>query len=138
MSKFVNSKIKLNIPKLNQLSKAAITALEETTEKLHNEVMQDQVIPFGKDIMKDGKVIHQGGYLKDNTFSDYSEGEKGKTDLISSTPYARRMYYHPEYNFNREEHKNAKGKWYDDYITGLKKDFCNKTFTKIYKKEAGL
>lgn len=127
MSKFVNSKIKLNIPRLNQLSKAAITALEETTEALHTEVDEDEVIPF------------KSGYLStEGTFSDYSDKEKGKTDLISSTPYARRMYYHPEYNFNRDEHKNAKGKWYDDYIKGVKKDFCSKTFTKIYKKEAGL
>lgn len=138
MSKFVNSKINLNIPKLNQLSKAAIDALEETTEALHTEVGEDEVIPYGKDIMKKGKVVHQGGYLNDNTFTDYSESKKGKADLISSTPYARRLYYHPEYNFNQDEHRNAKGKWYDDYTTGAKKDFCKKTFAKLYKKGAGL
>ena len=114
MNKFVNSKVKLNIPVLNQLSKAATTALEETTEALLSEVEEDEVIPFGEDIMKDGKVIHQGGYLNDNTFSDYSDVNKGKTDLISSTAYARRMYFHPEYNFNRKEHRNARGEWYED------------------------
>lgn len=126
MSKFVNSKVNLNIPKLNQLSKAAITALEETTEALHTEIEEDEVIPF------------RTGNLNDNTYPDYSDSTKGKTDLISPDVYARRMYFHPEYNFNRDEHKNAKGKWYEDYITGAKKNFCAKTFSKLYKKEAGL
>ncbi len=126
MSRFVNSKVNLNIPKLNKLSKAAITALEETTEALHTEIEEDQVIPF------------RSGNLNDNTYPDYSDSNKGKIDLISPDVYARRLYFHPEYNFNRDEHKNAKGKWYDEYISGTKKNFCSKTFSEIYKKEAGL
>ena len=46
MSKFVNSKIKLNIPKINQLSKAATIALEQTTTALNTEVNIDQVVPY--------------------------------------------------------------------------------------------
>ena len=37
--KVVSSKIKLNVPKINQLSKASITSLEKTVNALHTEVV---------------------------------------------------------------------------------------------------
>lgn len=126
MSKFVNSKIKLNIPKINQLSKAATIALEQTTTALNTEVNIDQVVPY------------KSGNLSSNIYPEHTEAQKGKDKLISPEVYSRRLYFHPEYNFNRNEHKNAKGKWWEDYISGYKKDFCSKTFTKSYKKGAGL
>ena len=64
---------------------------------------------------------------------------------MHSTPYARRLYYHPEYNFHKSKWKdkndrehygnpNAKAHWFEDWQKGGKhKDFCNKTFTKIMK-----
>ena len=41
----VNSVIKLNLPKIRQLTDAQITALEQTAEVLHTEVVQEQVFP---------------------------------------------------------------------------------------------
>lgn len=41
----VNSVIKLNLPKIRQLTDAQITALEQTAEALHTEVVQAQVFP---------------------------------------------------------------------------------------------
>lgn len=42
----VRSTIKLNMPRINQLTKAAVKALEMTGEALHTEVVQAQVMPF--------------------------------------------------------------------------------------------
>ena len=79
------------------------------------------------------------GHLEeDATFVDYSNSQNGKVTLVSSTPYVRRLYYHPEYNFNTSENKNAKGKWYEEWIDGNKKDFCKKTFKEFYKRLGGV
>lgn len=125
--KTVSSKIKLNMPKINQLSKATITALEKTVDSLHTDVIQEQVMPFDT-----------GNLQNDNTFVDYSNSKQGRVSLVSSTPYARRMYFHPEYIFQTKENAHAKGNWYEDWISGKSKDFCKEAFTKFYKKEAGL
>lgn len=125
--KSVSSKVKLNMPKINQLSKATITALEKTTDSLQTEVKQAGVMPF-----------RTGNMQNDNTFPDYSKSKQGKTSLVTSTPYSRRMYFHPEYNFYKGENAHAKGNWYEDWISGKNKDFCKETFAKFYKKEAGL
>jgi hypothetical protein len=73
----VNSVIKLNLPKIRQLTDAQITALEQTAEALHTEVVQAQVFPRDT-----------GNLQNESTFLDRSESSHGKVSIISSTPYA--------------------------------------------------
>ncbi len=123
----VGSRVTLNMPVIKRLERAAVTALEKTAEALHTEVEQAQVIPF-----------RYGNLQNESTFVDYSESNSGKVSIISSTPYARRLYYHPEYKFNTEENPYAKGRWYEDWISGKQKDFCKKAFEKFVREEANL
>lgn len=125
--KTVTSKIKLNAPKIKQLDRAAITSLEKTVSALHTEVVNAQVMPF-----------KSGNMQNDNTYEDYSNSKQGKVSLNTSTPYARRMYFHPEYNFQTTENANARGNWYEPWISGKEKNFCKNAFSQFYKKEAGL
>ena len=86
----VNSTVKLNFPKIQQLTKAQVMALEQTAEALHTNVVQAQVFPRDT-----------GNLQNESTFVDYSESSQGKVSIISSTPYARRLYFHPEYHFQK-------------------------------------
>lgn len=91
-----------------------------------------------------------GALQNESTFVYTQDIANGKVELVSSTPYARRLYYHPEYNFHRtpwtdekgkrhEGNANAKGRWLDDYLKdGRKKNFAPDTFAKLYRKNAGL
>ena len=124
----VKSTVKLNMPRIHELSQAAVRALELTAEELHTEVVQAQVMPFDT-----------GHLEEDATFVDYSNSQNGKVTLVSSTPYVRRLYYHPEYNFQTKENPNAKGKWLDDWLPGGNEaDFAPNAFKRLYKKEAGV
>ena len=77
----VKSTVKLNMPRIKQLTQAAVTALEQTGEALHTEVVQAQVFPFDT-----------GNLQNESTFVDYSKSKNGKVTLVSNTPYARRLY----------------------------------------------
>ena len=158
----VKSTVKLNMARIRELTQAAVTALEKTAEALHTEVVQAQVMPFddpevtekkvyGKrgQFAKNGReykgktvkeVVHGGGHLQnESTFVDYTDSSNGRARLVSSTPYARRLYFHPEYHFDKGENPNARGKWYEDWLPGgSKADFAPKAFKKFYKEEAGL
>lgn len=124
----VNSVVKLNMPKIRQLSDAAVKSLEQTAEALHKEVVQAQVMPRDDGILQN-----------ESTFVDYSSSRYGKVTLASSTPYARRLYFHPEYHFQTDENPNAKGEWYEDWMPGGKKqDFTAKAFKELYRRNAGL
>lgn len=124
----VSSRVKLNMPRINGLSKAAVSALEQTAEALHTEVVQAQVFPRDT-----------GALQNESTFVDTSESAQGKVSIISSTPYARRLYFHPEYHFSTDANPNARGEWYEDWLPGgSKEDFAPDTFKKLYRRIADL
>lgn len=124
----VNSKIKLNMPKIRQLTKAQATALEQTAEALHTEVVQAQVVPFDT-----------GNLQNESMFVDNSESGSGKVTLVHSTPYARRLYFHPEYHFSTKENPGAKGKWFEDWLPGASKsNFAIKVYKELYRRLGGL
>lgn len=124
----VKSVVKINKMRVKELQKAQITALEKTAEALHTNLVQSQTIPFGI-----------GPLQNDSTFVDYSDSSKGHVSLVSSTPYARRLYFHPEYNFSTDENPYAGGRWFDPYLPGGKKqDYASKVYKRFYKKEADI
>ena len=124
----VKSTVKMNFPRIKQLTQAAVTALEMTAEALHTEVVQAQVMPF-----------ETGNLQNESTFVDYSESRQGKATLVSSTPYARRLYYHPEYNFQTDENPFAGGEWYEPWLSGgVCQDFARNAFKRFYKKVGGV
>ena len=120
--------VKMNFARIRQLTQAAVTALEMTAEALHTEVVQAQVFPFDT-----------GNLQNESTFVDTSESAKGKVTLVSSTPYARRLYYHPEFHFQKEENPNARGEWYEDWLPGgSEENFAVDAFKRFYKKVGGV
>lgn len=123
----VKSTVTINTRRIKELTAAQIKALEQTAEALHTEVVQAQVMP------------RDSGHLQnDSTFVDYSNSKKGTVSLVSQTPYARRLYFHPEYNFSTTENPNAQGRWLEPWISGEKKDFCKDTFKALYKQIGGV
>ena len=158
----VNSVINLNMDRIRELTGAQVAALEQTAEAVHTEVIQAQVMPFdnpevierrvyGKrgQFAKNGREykgrlvkekIHGGGTLQnESTYVDMSNSSNGTVTIVSSTPYARRLYFHPEYHFDKGENPNAGGMWYKDWLLGGKKqDFAPDTLKEIYRRLADL
>lgn len=124
----VKSIVKFDWGAIRKLEAAQITALEQTAEYLHTEVVQAQVMPFDT-----------GNLQNESTFVDDSKSNEGKVTIVHNTPYARRMYYHPEYHFQKHENPNAGGKWYDEWLPGgsREKD-CHKAYAQFYKRLTGV
>lgn len=65
------------------------------------------------------------------THSKLDEGQ-----LIWQTPYARRLFYNPDYNFSKDANPNARGLWAEHAKSINKnkyKDITNKQFDKAKK-----
>lgn len=122
------SRIQINEARIKELSDAAVKSLEQTAERLKKDVKNAQVIPRDK-----------GNLQGESFFVDTSHCKEGTATLVHATPYARRLYFHPEYNFQKDENPNAKGRWFEDWLKGgVKEDFCQKTFDELYRRNAGL
>ena len=123
----VSSTIKLNEAKLKELTRQQYISLAQTADALVTDLRDSQTMPFDT-----------GNLQNDSTFLDDSQKEQGKVSIVSSTPYARRLYYHPEYNFKTTNNRNAGGKWFEPYISGNRTDFVKETFAKLFKRNGGL
>lgn len=122
----VKVRAKINKGKLQQISKNTEKALIMTSEAIKTDLYQSQTMPFDT-----------GNMQNKSTFVDDTQSKNGVVKLITDTPYARKMYFHPEYKFKKNNNQNAQGRWLDIYITGVKKDFAQKTFAKLMKKMEG-
>ncbi|MCR5835967.1 MAG: hypothetical protein K6G88_05650 [Lachnospiraceae bacterium] len=122
-----DSTVRINSGLINRITAAKVTALEQTAEALHTDLVQSQTMP------------RRSGTLQNTqTFVDYRNSQKGSCTIVSSTPYARRLYFHPEYNFSKAENSDAGGKWFEPYIEGEKKDFARQVFKERMKALGGL
>ena len=138
----VNSTIKMDWGKIRQLEDAQITALEQTAEALHTEVVQAQVFPRDtgalqgeKTFIKAGESISKSYPSGDKAVNSVSKAHNGRVSIITSSPQVRRLYFHPEYHFHKDENPNAKGKWYDDWLPGgANASFAADAFKENYRR----
>lgn len=115
-----------------ELNKAAIAALEKaakeaavaTGESLREDLINSKTMPFDTGTMQN-----------DNTFV---ENRENGAVIVTSSAQARRLYYHPEYNFQKGKNPNAGAQWFEPYISGDKKDFAPQVFKDEFKKRSGL
>lgn len=119
-------KVTMNQQKVRELSQAQIQAVKMTGEQMLHEIVSEQVIPFDT-----GNLQNVGTYV------ETKEANKGKVSIVHDTPYASRLYYHPEYNFQTTFNANARGEWWEEWLTGAKKSRPAELFRKFYKRITG-
>lgn len=117
--------MRLKKSQLRKLTKAQERTAILAMEALKTEIAKDEVVP------------KQTGTLEESATLVIKALNKGQVRITYDTPYARRLYYHPEYDFRKDKNANAKGLWLEDYIDGEKKDFLGNTYAQLYRREAG-
>lgn len=124
----IGIKIELDTAAIAKLEAAALPAAAKAIEALKTDVIEAQVMPFDT------------GDMQNNQTFTVLEADSGDVTarLVTGAPQARRLYYHPEYNFQTVNNPNAGGEWLEPWLEGDRKDFAQDTFTELYKKEAGL
>jgi hypothetical protein len=113
------SKIVWDKQGLNKIDSAMEKALKASADTLQNEIRNEQVIP-----RMDGTLSGEGFKV------DKKSAGKGVVRFTFNTPYARRLYFHPEYHFhhapwsdsrgNHDGNPNAQGEWMVHWMEGGK------------------
>ena len=103
---------------LKHIDDALARALGLSGHLLQDDIREAQVIP------------RMDGTLSGEAFTvDDSTAKKGYIRFTFSTPYARRLYFHPEYHFHHEPwvdkdgnrhdgNPNAQGLWMEPWMDG--------------------
>lgn len=113
----------------NAVKESAMTAMEQ----VESDLISSATMPFDTGDMQNNQtfVAVEG--------EDTINGEEVfSVALVTGSPQARRLYYHPEYNFYHGHNKNAGAAWLEPYISGDKKDFVEKAFAHDYKRRTGV
>ena len=118
----VTSRVELNMSVLNMLDNAQYEALAQTADATLTELRDRQTMPFDT-----------GNLQNDSTFVD--DSQRDKVSIVSSTPYARRLYFHPEYNYRRGNNASAGGKWFESFLNDT---FIQNAYAKLLKQIGGL
>lgn len=92
-------KVNVEIDTAKLLAKSA-SAEKRAQEQLDQDVIKDSnyYIPKDKSTLEGSALI---------------ASQIGKGKVIWDTPYARRLYYNPGYNFSTDKNPNARGLWFE-------------------------
>lgn len=118
--------VRMNRAALHTLSRAQAQALAMTAQQMLSETRNDGVLP-----------MDTGNLQNESTFVDDSKATKGEVSIVTDTPYARRLYFHPEYDFNTSKNANASGEWWEEWLSGAKQARPIKLFKQFYKRVTG-
>jgi len=125
--------IHLDIQAIKKIGQAAVEAAVLTMEQTRTDLVNSATMPFETGDMQNNQTfVAVEGEDTINGEDIYS------VSLVTGSPQARRLYYHPEYHFKQDGNGNHGAKWFEPYISGDKKDFVQNTFTEIFKEKSGV
>ena len=99
--------IKIDKGATEEMKRAMRRALSLMAFELQSRIRDAQVIPRDSGALQGEKF-----------YVDDSRVNEGIVSLVNEGPYARRLYYHPEYNFRKDKNPNAQGLWFELWKEG--------------------
>lgn len=106
-----NVRIKLDYDVLDRISRHVESAAWEAMEALRGEVKNAQVIPKRNGELEKSMAQTEQFVVDDELHTALVTGG-------GDVPYARRLYFHPEYNFHYGKNQNAQGEWLKPWLPG--------------------
>ena len=104
------------------IERKAKRALVATAQDLRDDLVASGTMPF-----ETGRLQNAATYV------DVSGLRDGRAAVVSDLVYARRKYFHPEFDFDQSVNARAGGRWFDPYVVGGKRGFVGRGFAKNWK-----
>lgn len=92
----MSTRIKWDITELAAFDKSLDRALNKAADEIEQRLKEAEVVPKKSGALEASQNIVVMG---------------NRLTISYSSPYANRLYFHPEYNFSREQNSNAQGRW---------------------------
>lgn len=112
--------IKLDNQAIQRFEKLVLDVAHTTMEDVRSDLVSAATMPFDTGDMQ-------------NNQTEVFATDSGAV-LVTDSPQARRLYFHPEYNFQQGKNTNAGADWLEPYISGDKKDFVKEHFAEELKR----
>lgn len=116
-----NVTVTLNPDAMSKLNGALKRALVQTATEILSRERNMAVIP-----MDTGNMQNESTYVN-------ADITGAKASIVTDAPQARRLYYNPQYNFRHDHNANARGEWWEPWISGSQAKVPLKLFTAFVK-----
>ncbi len=120
-------KVNWNFKNIEKINENINLALLDTAEAIKTDLIQSQTMPFDTGTMQN-----------DSMFVDNKRIITGAVRLVVDTAYSRKVYFDPEINIKQGKNPNAKQYWFEDYISGNKKDLPIKYYKQMIQRRMKL
>lgn len=121
-----DARITFNEAAIQKLKDAAARSLAQTGDEILSRARNAAVIP-----------MDTGNMQNESTHVDDSGASEGRVEIDTDAPQARRLYFHPEYNFRHDRNANARGEWWEPWVSGEHQEDPAHIFAGLLKKNAG-
>ncbi len=111
---------------LSAIERATSESLLMTAQEILNRERNSGKMPF-----------NTGNLQNESTHVDDSQMSFKKVRIVTNAPYARRLYFNPQFNFRRDKNPNAGGEWWEEWISGNKKNKPQEIFKEFLKNRSG-
>ena len=117
------------------MSKLSVKYNENTIKRIDN-VVNMALFEAGDRILTDlkisGTMPFDVGTLQNNQTS-VVKGNK-KVSIVTAAKWAKRLYFHPDFNFQKTNNAKAGAYWFEPYISGQKKRMAKNEFLKALRR----
>lgn len=91
-------------------------AVAATASGILSDAEESEAVPHAPSA---GELGHVAGRLAGSARVDADRADAtALARIVWDAPYAARAYFHPEWQFSRDVHGSARGRWMDDYLPG--------------------
>jgi len=118
----VRVSVRIDEAKIKALQAAIEPSIQQAAAAVKTQIVSDQVVP------KNTGELEQSAFVRKKSRSKYQ--------IVYDTPYARRLYWNPQYDFRTDKNPNAQGLWLQSHIDGERKEYFSNAFGELFKKNA--
>ena len=102
--------VTINAAAIAALKTAMAKSLAQTADEMLSRERNAALMP-----------MNTGAMQNEDTYVDDSEAAAGRVSIVTDAPQGRRLYFNPQYNFRHDHNANARGEWWETWISGSRK-----------------
>ena len=129
----MTSKIEWYPGRREKLQRDVQASVNATAEAIATDLKTSGTMPYAVDDRGAAP-----GALQASVAVEYAAGNSRTAKVTTQAPYARKLYYHPDFNFEQGANSKAQGFWYGQYMRkGNKRSFAKDVFSREMKARRG-
>lgn len=122
--------VEINEKMIADVEEAVYKSALATMRQILTDLISSQTIPFDTGTLQESHFVDSF-----HTRVGEAVGAVAYIATGADVPYARYIYYHPEFHFQTVNNPNAQALWYETYVNGEKAGMIEELYSQILQQQ---